>query len=217
MELMDYLRILRKRWWVLLLATLLTTVAAFTFSKLQTPVYKSTAQLTVLPGRNDNGAQLTVKSLLRSYARIAHSTLFANDVINALQLDMKPETLLGQTQIESIDEDFIIQIDVENTDGNVSNAIADEWARQFVIWRNEQNALQRKEDQIIALVREYAGQYEQVRPRTTLTTLAGAIIGLMLGGVIIFVLEWIESGVLRTQRDVERMLELNVLGAIPPG
>ena len=216
MELMDYLRILRKRWWILLLVTLLTTAAAFAFSKLQTPVYKSSAQLSVLPGRNDNGAQLTVKALLRASARIAHSNQFAAKVIDALQLDMTPETLKGQVQIESIDEDFIIQIDVENPDGNVGNDIANNWADQFVIWRDQQNTLQRKEDRIIALVREYAGQYEQVRPRTTLNTIAGAIIGLMLGGVIIFVLEWIESGVLRTSQDVERTLELTVLGAIPP-
>lgn len=216
MELTDYLRILHKRWWILLLVTLLTTAAAFGFSKLQTPVYKSTVQLSVLPARNDNGAQLTVKALLRSYAKYVHSTQFAQRVINTLQLDMLPETLRDQIKIESIDEDFIIQIDVENTDGNIGNDIANEWANQFVIWRNQQNTLQRKEDRVIALIREYAGSFSQARPRTSLNTIAGAVIGLTLGGLIIFVLEWIESGVLRTSQDVERATEMSVLGAIPP-
>jgi capsular polysaccharide biosynthesis protein len=45
--------------------------------------------------------------------------------------------------------------------------------------------------------------------------LAGAVLGGLLGGVIIFVLEYIESGVVRSPQDVERVLGLSVLGAIP--
>jgi hypothetical protein len=44
---------------------------------------------------------------------------------------------------------------------------------------------------------------------------AGAILGALLGGIIVFVLEWVESGVLRSSADVERFLGLTVIGAIP--
>jgi capsular polysaccharide biosynthesis protein len=53
------------------------------------------------------------------------------------------------------------------------------------------------------------------RPQTTVNTLAGAILGGLLGGVIIFVLEYIESSVIRSPQDVERVLGLSVMGAIP--
>ena len=52
-------------------------------------------------------------------------------------------------------------------------------------------------------------------PQRSINTLAGAILGALLGGVIIFVLEYIESGILRSPQDVDRMLALPVLGAIP--
>jgi hypothetical protein len=45
--------------------------------------------------------------------------------------------------------------------------------------------------------------------------LAGGIFGVLLGGVIILLLEWLESDILRTPGDVERFIGLTVLGTIP--
>ncbi len=216
MELRDYLRILRKRWWIISLVTLLTAVAAFGFSRLQTPVYKSTIQLSVWPARIDNGAQLAAKSLLRAFAVYVNSNTFADKVKDALQLDMLAEDLNDKVTIASIDEDFLIQIEVLDPDPKIANDIAWTWATRIVEWRNQENQLQRKEDRVEArIVQEpTAGRF---RPQTTLNTIAGGILGLMLGGLIVFVLEWIESGVLRTPEDVERAMGMAVLGAIPSG
>ena len=49
-----------------------------------------------------------------------------------------------------------------------------------------------------------------------MNALAGLILGALVGVIIVLGLEWLESGVLRTPEDVERVLALNVLGAIPP-
>jgi len=217
MELSEYLRILRKRWWILVLVAGLTAGAAYGFSAIQTPVYKTTVQLSVWPDRIDNGAQLAAKALLRAFATFVDSNQFAQQVINDLQLDMKPQTLNDKVTIESIDEDFIIQIDVLDTNGEQAVSIANKWADKVIEWRNQANQTQRKEDRVSAFIRERAERYDKFRPQTTLNTAAGGIIGLMLGGLIVFVLEWIESGILRTPEDVERAMVMTVLGAIPSG
>jgi len=217
MELRDYLRILRKRWWILLLVTALTAAAAYGFSSIQTPEYKASVQLSVWPDRIDNGAQLAAKALLRAFAAFVDSNQFAQHVINDLQLDMQPQALNEKVTIESIDEDFIIQIDALDTSGEQAVSIANEWADRVVEWRNQENQKQRKEDRVTAIIRERAERYSKFRPQTTLNTIAGGILGLMLGGLIMFVLEWIESGVLRTPEDVERAMGMTVLGAIPTG
>lgn len=214
MELKDYWRILRKRGWIIILVMLLTGAATYGFSKLQTVEYKSSIQVFVRPARIDNGTLLATKQILRGFVAFINSRNFAQKVIIAQGLDMLPETLKGKVTIASIDEDYIIQIDVIDTNGDQANNIANEWANQFVLWRNQDNANQRKEDRVDANIVQNPA-YVQFRPQTTLNTAAGGIIGLMIGVLIVFFLESIESNILRAPEDVERALGATVLGAIP--
>jgi len=127
---------------------------------------------------------------------------------------MLPKTLKSQVTIATIDEDYLIQIDVVNTDGNQANDIANTWAQAFVEWRQQENTKQLKEDRVSALAVEPAS-YSKFRPQTTLNVVAGGVIGLMLGTLIVFFLESIESNILRAPDDVERALGMTVIGAIP--
>jgi capsular polysaccharide biosynthesis protein len=214
MELKDYWRILRKRGWIILLVAALTAAAAFGFSKLQTVEYKSTIQTFVRPERIDNGTLLATKAILRGFVRFIDSRDFAARVINSLKLDMLPEALINKVTIASIDEDYIIQIDVIDTNGDQANDIAREWATQFVLWRQQDNANQLKQDRVDANIVQDP-TYVQFRPQTGLNTAAGGIIGLMIGALIVFFLESIESNILRGPDDVERALSMTVLSAIP--
>jgi capsular polysaccharide biosynthesis protein len=214
MELRDYLRILRKRGWIIILTTLLTAAAAWGFSQLQTVEYKSTISVFVRPERIDNGTLLATKQILRGFVRYIDSLNFSQRVINQLALDMKPDTLKGKVTIASKDEDYIIQIDVVDSDPAQSERVALEWANQFVQWRDQDNLKQRKEDRVDANIVQNptTGKF---RPQTSLNVVAGAIIGLLLGVVIVFFLEAIESNILRSPDDVERVLGTTVIGAIP--
>jgi capsular polysaccharide biosynthesis protein len=214
MELRDYLRILRKRGWIIILTTVLTAAAAFGFSQLQTVEYKSTISVFVRPERIDNGTLLATKQILRGFVAYIDSLNFAQQVINAKGLDMKADTLKPKVTIASKDEDYIIQIDVVDTDPAQSEAIALEWANQFVQWRDQDNLKQQKADRVDANIVQNptTGKF---RPQTTLNVVAGAIIGLLLGVVIVFFLESIESNILRASDDVERVLGTTVIGMIP--
>lgn len=214
MELRDYLRILRKRGWIIILTTLLTAAAAWGFSQMQTVEYKSTISVFVRPERIDNGTLLATKQILRGFVRFIDSLNFSQRVINQLGLDMKPDTLKGKVTIASKDEDYIIQIDVVDTDPAQSERVALEWANQFVQWRDQDNLKQRKEDRVDANIVQNPTT-SKFRPQTTLNVVAGAIIGFLLGVVIVFFLEAIESNILRAPDDVERVLGTTVIGAIP--
>ncbi len=214
MELRDYLRILRKRGWIILLLIVLTAGAAWGFSRLQTVEYKSSINVFVRPERIDNGTLLATKQILRGFVRYIDSRNFAQRVINALGLDMLPDTLTGKVTIASKDEDYIIQLDVVDTDPAQAERIALEWANQFVQWRNQDNLKQRKEDRVDADIVQNPTT-SKFRPQTTLNVVAGAIIGLLLGVGLVFFLEAIESNILRSSDDVERALGTAVLGAIP--
>jgi capsular polysaccharide biosynthesis protein len=214
MELRDYLRILRKRGWIILLTTLLTAGAAWGFSHVQTVEYKSSINVFVRPERIDNGTLLATKQILRGFVAFINSRNFAQQVITTLGMDMLPDTLKGKVTIASKDEDYIIQIDVVDTDAAQSERIALEWANQFVQWRNQDNLKQQKADRVDADIVQNPTT-SKFRPQTTLNVAAGAIIGFLLGVVIVFFLEAIEANILRSPEDVERALGTTVIGAIP--
>ena len=214
MPLTEYFRILVRRGWILLLMAVLTAAAAFVFSKLQTPIYQSTINVLVQPARTDFGLTQSAKILLRSYVAWMDTDNRAADVIDAMQLDIVPQALRGNVTIASDDSRFVIQIDVENENGDLANDIAKKWAELFVQWRNDENQKQRKEDRVDAVILDEP-RYVLDRPKAGINTVAGGVLGLLLGSVIIFVLEYLDSAIIRAAADIERQFNLPVLGAIP--
>ncbi|MBI3176949.1 MAG: hypothetical protein HYZ35_03060 [Chloroflexi bacterium] len=214
MSLTEYLRLLYRRGWILALVAALTAASAFVFSKLQTPVYKSTIYLLVQPARTDFGLTQSAKILLRSYVAWMDTDNRAKEVIDALQLDRTPQDLRGHVTIASDDSRFVIQIDVENENGDLANDIAREWAQIFVQWRNDENQKQQIQDRVDALILDDP-RFALDHPKASINTPAGAVLGLLLGGVIVFVLEYLDSSVIRSAADIQRQFNLPVLGAIP--
>jgi capsular polysaccharide biosynthesis protein len=198
----------------MLLLAALTAASAYVFSRLQTPIYKSTIYLLVQPARTDFGLTQSAKILLRSYVAWLDTDNRAATVVDALQLDLTPQTLRGDVTIASDDSRFIIQIDVKNRNGDLANDIAKKWAEVFIQWRNDENQKQRKEDRVDAIILDVP-RYSLDQPKTSINVAAGAILGLLLGGVLVFILESIESAVIRSATDIERQFSLPVLGAIP--
>ena len=213
MEFQDYIRILKRRGWLILLLAALTAAGAFGFSKMQTPVYEASARL-LITSRPDFGQTQAARTLLRDYAAWLRSSYRAEEVISELQLDMTPGALFGDVTVAAATSESIIQVNVESTDPDLAKQIASVWARQLIDWRRNENADLREEDRIKAqLIDEPT--VGLASPMTQINTAAGAVFGALLGIVIIFVLEWVESGVVRRPEDVERYLEMPVIGSIP--
>lgn len=214
MELSDYLRILRQRGWLIILMAVLTAVAAYGFSQMQTPVYESNLKLLVRPARTDFGQSQAARELLGNYEQWMRSSYRAQEVINQLQLDMTAETLLGDMSVASDRLGLVIQVAVENTDPTLANDIARVWGELLIQWQNQENDKNRQEDRITVEFQDdpRAGL---TAPQTKINTAAGFIFGALIGLIIIFVLEWIESGVMRRPEDIGRYLDVPVVGTIP--
>jgi receptor protein-tyrosine kinase len=215
MSLTEYLRILRRWGWILVLLAVLMAGSAYVFSAVQRPVYRSTIFVGVQPSRPDFGLSQSTKALLRYYVFVIDQDDFAIRVLDRLSLDMSPEQLLADSTIASDDSRFVIQIDIDHVNGEVANDIARVWAEEFKAWRDVENAKVNREDKVEANLADRP-QYALLRPRTTVNTLAGGILGLLLGGVIVFLVEYREASIIRFAEDLERGLSLPVLGAIPP-
>jgi capsular polysaccharide biosynthesis protein len=216
MNLMEYVQIVLRRWWIIVLLMILTMGSAFLLSRAQTPVYRATQKILLQPSRIDLGLAEATTRLIRSYVEFLDSNDRAREVIDALQLDMLPGDLRSNVTINTEESRLLITIDVDLPDGNLARDIARQWGEQFILWRDEENQRIRYEDRIRAtLLDAVDNTYSQLRPNTTINVLAGAVLGCLLGGVIVFVLEYLESNIIRRREDVVWALEIPVLGSIP--
>lgn len=214
MNLMDYVRIIVRRFWIIVLLMALTMAAAYAFSRIQTPVYRATQKILLQPSRIDYGLAEATTRLMRSYVVYLDSDDRAREVIDALQLDMVPGALRENVTVDTDESRLLITIDVDLPDGEMANQIARQWGSQFIEWRNEENQRTRYEDRISAELVDYP-TYGQIEPKTAVNVAAGGVLGLVLGGLIVFVLEYFESNIIRRRDDVLRSLEIPVLGVIP--
>ncbi|PJF40747.1 MAG: hypothetical protein D6737_13375 [Chloroflexi bacterium] len=214
MSLIDYGRILIRRGWIVILFAVIVAGSAFFLSRQQPNVYRSTQLVLVQPARNDFGLTEATTRLLRSFVVFLDSEQRAQEVIDDLQLDMTPGQLLSMVNIAADQSRLVIQIDVDMTDGELANRVARKWGELLVEFRNEQNQRVRREDRIDATLPDSA-RFGLLRPRPTINAVAGGVLGVLLGAIIVFVLEYLESSIVRRREDVERILELPVLAAIP--
>ena len=215
MRIQDYIDVLRRRGWIIVIAIAITCISAFVFSKLQTPIYRSSVNVAIQLARPDLGLTQSAKQLLRSYASLMWSEKRADMVIQTLGLYMQPADLKNDVTIVADDSLLVIKIDVDNPDGDLANDIANTWAQLLIQWRDEQNSRQDKEDRVFAEVIDPA-TYHLLRPKLAINLAAGAFLGLALGTLIVFVLEWLEAGVIHNPKTMESETGLTVIGVIPP-
>lgn len=214
MTLVDYLRLLVRRGWIILLLALIAAGSAYVFTQGQTPIYRSTQRVILQPSRADLGLSESIIRIMQSYAVYLNSSLRAQEVIDRLQLDALPDDLQGRVTIEADTLRLTIQIDVDDTSPDAANRVAGEYGRLLQDYQAERNQRARAEDRIDVVIQDVARAGIN-RPRPLVNTAAGGVLGLLLGGVIVFVLEFLESNIVRRRDDVERALSLPVLATIP--
>ena len=198
----------------MILLAVIAAVSAYFLSQQQTPIYRSTQRVLIQPTRADLSLTESSKSLLGNHVAYLDSEFRAQEVIDNLQLDMTPGELLSNVTIGSDPLNLTIQIDVDLPNGDLANDVAREWGNLLIQYRNEKNQSARREDHITAQLQDVA-RYTLLRPRPAINAIAGAILGLLLGGVIVFLLEYLDSSVVRTRDDLERSADIAVLAAIP--
>ncbi len=215
MQLQDYARVLIKRGWIILGLAVLAAASAFGFSKLQTPIYKATVTLSTVPSRpSDYGQTLAIKNLLRLYVQQMQSPALTQPVIDKLQLDVTPQAFVGQVNFSADESTLTITIEARHKLPATAAQVAKTLADTFVSFHNQENLQIDQRDRVLVNAIN-ATSPEIFSPKTSINTLAGAILGALIGIIVIFALEWLDSDILRAPEDVERVIGVTVLGAIP--
>lgn len=214
MRMTEYLRIFRRRMVAIGLAVVLTAVAAYVFSKLQEPLYRSEASYLVVPNRNDNGLSIVLTNNMNSYKQLALARPQIEKLNAQLQLDRTPEWLLEHISIQANADDrkMIVQVDYPDIDmaPRLANAVGENMAALV----SSLNDGLEGTDKINMRVTTPATPPTLYRPQTKINVAAGAFLGLIIGILLAFVLEALDD-TLKTVDDVERHVGLTIVGAIP--
>ncbi len=216
MDLREYARVLIRRGWIVVVVAIVGALAALLFSRIQTPIYRSTITLSAVPSRpSDYGQSLAIKNLLRLYGQQMQTKNIAQQVIDQLQLDIPPEKFLGGVEVSASEADYTLQVAVKDPNIDMVQRMVQTLAENFVILHQQENLQVDQNDRIIVNLLDNATPPEKFSPKTTINVIAGGILGALAGVIAIFVIEYIQSGYIRKPEDIERVLKLNVLGTIP--
>jgi polysaccharide biosynthesis transport protein len=217
MELKDYGRIIVQRGWIVVLAAVLTAGSAFLWSRSQPPEYRATAIVLVRADSLDFGRLQASKQILASFSQRIRSEDMAFRVVDQLQLDQNPYDILANLAVSSDQNDLTIQIDATSQDPTVAGQIANGFAEEFIRVIEDSNTVQLREDQVLVDLLQRAGAGAQTAPNTRINTIAGAVFGILLGGIIVLLLELLDDTI-KTKEDVERYIgrDLFFLGQVPP-
>ncbi|NJN67610.1 MAG: lipopolysaccharide biosynthesis protein [Chloroflexaceae bacterium] len=213
MQLQDYIAVLTKRWWVIVLTAAVAVVVAYGVSKLLPKTYRTQAVYLVFANRADNGLNIVLRNTMNSYRELVLQPDVLQQVSDQLRLDLRGEQLLQDVRIQPRPDEQKLVIEVDQPFLEQSQAIA--------------NAVgQRIEEEVIRLNANLEGtdrinvrSIQQARlvsisPNTRINVLAGGILGLVVGFLLAFVLEYLDD-TLKSSADVERFVGLTTLGAIP--
>jgi len=217
MEFGEYLEVLFRWGWVIVLVTALCTAAAVGVIKLQTPRYTSLVELNITPARLELGLTQTVANLLRNYVSNVQSESMARRAVERLGLSQpSAATLRRQIKAEANPEEFRLTIEVTDKDPLFAQRAAQTVAQLLV---EDVQAFALKQDPLDRLTATMlnggAQAAGQTWPRKKLLAFAGVGGGLVLGLLIALALEWSRVEAVRTPHEVEDWLGLPVLGSIP--
>ncbi len=211
----DYLRAFRRRGWIILLVALVTALSALLFAKTQQVIYRSSATLQVFPGRPDFGLTMAAETLLRQFSFQIQTPERVQKVIDQLELDIPPERVLEHVNAASRADELLIQIDVDWPDPETAQEVANALATDFAEYQAARNVGIDRRNQVDILVLEPAKWGRVQWPKPTTLALSGTILGMLLGGLLVVGLEYLETGIIRSPEDMERWVGVAVIGTIP--
>ena len=196
MEIRAYLRILKRRWWVLLICLGITVAASLAFSLSQPAVYGTTTTYIIRP-RTATGAQEDFVKTLDMVSRNSEISSTFSEVANSkyirqaaiMQLALTPEKLKGLTvDAKVIGGTNILELNVQGQDPVVVRDFANVVGSEFVSY------IGKLYDVFDLELLDEAGLPKQpVESSLVINLIMGATLGLVLGMGLIFLFEYFQA------------------------
>ncbi|WIV12083.1 polysaccharide biosynthesis tyrosine autokinase [Proteiniborus sp. MB09-C3] len=217
-KLKEYFYIIWKRLWIIILITILFLAASGLVSYfVLVPEYETFT--TLMLGKQNMGVisdgviqyddLLVNQKLASTYGEIMKSKLVSNEVIENLGLNLSTDQLGKKTNVSLVKDTGIIKIVVDDKSPELAARIVNEIAEVFK--KNIANIMKIENIQIIDKAEV---PIKPVRPRPILNMAIAGALGFIISITVVTFLDYIDNTI-KTAADVEKYLELPVIGMIP--
>ena len=217
-SLQELFKTLRKRLSLIAFITIIAiTISGVVSFMILTPIYQSTTQILINQTKQEttsvNAQDIqTNLQLINTYNVIIKSPAILSKVIEKLNLDTTPNDLNSQITVNSVENSQVVTVAVEDPNPRqaveIANTIASVFQEEIINLMNVDNV------NILAKA-ELAENPSPIKPNPMLNMVIAAVIGLMLGVGIAFLLEYLDT-TMKTEQDIEELLGLPILGLVSP-
>lgn len=227
MEILAYLKVLYRRW-PLLVVTVALALGLASASAPRTKIYETSAtivvgprQLSTDPNRTEFSGDLAngLASLTATYAVLIKSATVAEDAVRNSGVARSPGGVAAATTAMAVPGTQVLVVTVADTDPVVAQTLATGMATAFVnrvtSFRPNTQSTIGSAPAVPVYVYQPAGLPVAPRPLSSRSRVATAgVFGLMAAIGAVLLIEYLDFSV-RTVADAERRLGMPVLGALP--
>jgi succinoglycan biosynthesis transport protein ExoP len=220
-ELRDYLRILRKRWVVIVSATLLGVAVAAGSTILTTPVYQASTLVYVQVQSSGTVGELAqgstfVQSQVKSFAEVVSTPRVLDTAIKSLNLDESADQLATSVSatapIDTVNIEIIVTRDSPSEAAEIADAVTASF-RDVVGDITSSTGATTVSQVSVSVLRDASVPSAPISPNTALNLGLGLLSGLAIGLGIAILREVLDTRV-RGERDVIAITSAPIIGGI---
>ena len=212
----DIFKTIKKRLSLIVILTIIAlTISAIVSYFVLTPIYQSSTQILVSQEKtevNSFSSQdiQTNLQLINTYNVIIKSPAILSLVIDELDLNTTAAALTNKITVSNAEDSQVVNITVQDPDPQRAVDIANKTAEVF---QTQIKTLMQVNNVSVLTPAILGDNPSPVKPDPMLNMAIAAVIGMMLGVGLAFLLEYLDTTV-KTEEDIEEILNLPVLGLI---
>ena len=214
MELVHFLRLVRRWWWLLVAGVILGAGGAYGVSQAMTPIYRASATLLVnqtqTPGTIAYNDVLASERLTKTYRELVTQDPVLQTVVDDLGLQMSAPELEGMIEVSAVPDTQLLRLSIEDADPGLAARLANAVSGAF-IQSNNDDGLTRPGT--VTIVEPATASTSPVRPRVEFNALLGGFAGLLLVCACVLVYEYLDDTI-KTPDDVEEVTGTATLGGV---
>ena len=221
MDILEYLAIWRRQWWIVAGALVLGLLTATLVCVFTRPQYIASSKLFVTTTGGASVVEAYQGNLfgeerVKSYAKLASSQQVAQRAIDQLQIDMSARDLMSQVSAKPVENTVILDISVSATNPDLARDLTNAVALQTtqVVAQLETSARGGSPAATATLFDEAVAPSKPAKPNWWRNLIVGALAGLLLGLIAAIARDKLLGSVV-SSRDALDAADTTLVGSVP--